>query len=602
MKKFTRRLWEAYFKTVRETSRFDDGLNNLGRPGHTRDASKAAEAHDGQSTTAYYMAGMALGWLDKDEGLNMLHAVKKLQVTDPSSPYYGCFYWYREEKELHDSNAAFFTLTPLVVLRLKLKEQIPNEHIPLLDEMMELGRLWFVREIEEAKLYYPNKILSDGALLLALSHLTNHKEHYELGIQFFERWLAYTARRGWGWGENISLGYIQICINALNIAIASLSVGHEQLSEKLEAIIKELLDYVRFHNGYEFVPAIRTYNFEGKDKSTSLLQWVTGTRKDLSELIHAMKSMPDAMAVWLNEERIEAAAASMTSIAVPRERTERVFDQSFAYSWIGKYVRLGSLNRFPVIPGSYQWPTWGLAWQTFPAAFVVEGHQLAYPRWFVDDGEKHRTHPAFTTNTYLNPGLFSESWYPDIQMRCAQKERAMIMYRSMIGVNNQAAEIADEWIVHDFKAEAREERDADGRRWVVLQYDNAQVLITSLQGIAWGQMTRSDISIDITHEVDEIDKEHKVVLKLRQLLYKNELDIVRHPQLEAGWLVYVLDDVQAADASRIWLQDASIVDVAYCDGEVPREIAYLENRRIVLFHHGKQIVELLVDPHEVCGR
>jgi hypothetical protein len=48
----------------------------------------------------------------------------------------------------------------------------------------------------------------------------------------------------------------------------------------------------------------------------------------------------------------------------------------------------------------------------------------------------------------------------------------MIMYRSMIGVNNQATEIADEWIVHDFKAEAREERDADGRRWVVLQYDN----------------------------------------------------------------------------------------------------------------------------------
>jgi hypothetical protein len=45
---------------------------------------------------------------------------------------------------------------------------------------------------------------------------------------------------------------------------------------------------------------------------------------------------------------------------------------------------------------------------------------------------------------------------------------------------------------------------------------------------------------------------HKVVLKLRQLLYKNELvDIVRHPQLEAGRLVYVLDDVQAADASDL---------------------------------------------------
>jgi hypothetical protein len=53
---------------------------------------------------------------------------------------------------------------------------------------------------------------------------------------------------------------------------------------------------------------------------------------------------------------------------------------------------------------------------------------------------------------------------------------------------------------------------------------------------------------------------------------------------------------------RIWLQDASNVDVAYCDGEVPREIAYLENRRIVLFHHGEQIVELLVNPQEVCGR
>ncbi|OUS69699.1 hypothetical protein B1748_30640 [Paenibacillus sp. MY03] len=616
MKEFTRQLWEVCFQKVRENSVFDDGLNNLGRPGHTRDASKAAEAHDGRTTTAYYMMGTALGLLDKDEGLDMLEAVQKLQITDQSSPYYGCFFWYREESEMHDSNAAFFTLTSLVVLRLKLHEQIPGEHLPILDEMMELGRIWFAREIGEAKLYYPNKILSDGALLLALSRLTNHREHYELGVQFFERWLDYTARRGWGWGENISSGYIRICINALNIAIAALRSEHHELAVRLDAIIEELLEYVRFHGGYAFVPAIRTYNFKGIDKNDGLLQWIAGTRKDVSNLVLALDSMSnatecmsDVMSVWLSEERIEAAAAAepdnggalseTDGAAVPRERTERVFDDSFAYSWIGKQARLGSLNRFPVIPGSYQWPTWGLAWQTFPAAYLIEGEQLAYPRWFVDDGDKHRTHPAFAKETYLSPALFRESWYPNIQMRCTQKERALIMYRGMLGVNNRAAEIADEWIVHRFAGEVSEERDAEGRRWIVLHYRNAQVLFASLRGISHERITRSKVDIEIIHEVDEAGE---TVLKLRQQLYGDKLDLVQHPQLEAGWLVYVIDDVRGDDDARKWLQDVSVADDVFCDGEVPREIAYLEKRRIALMHRGELMTELLVDPHELCGR
>ncbi|MFD2880911.1 hypothetical protein ACFTAO_41190 [Paenibacillus rhizoplanae] len=54
------------------------------------------------------------------------------------------------------------------------------------------------------------------------------------------------------------------------------------------------------------------------------------------------------------------------ALPVPRIREERIFDASRAYTWIGQHTRLGSINRFPVMPGSYQHPSWGAGLAELP--------------------------------------------------------------------------------------------------------------------------------------------------------------------------------------------------------------------------------------------
>src|SRR5690606_3734024 len=111
--------------------------------------------------------------------------------SDAGSSGYGGFRWYREETRINDSNAAFFILMPLTVLRLLHPERIPAEHAPVLDEMMERALHWFMKECRQPSLYYPNKIMSDGALLLAIATVMGNDELRRAAIAFYSKWDDY---------------------------------------------------------------------------------------------------------------------------------------------------------------------------------------------------------------------------------------------------------------------------------------------------------------------------------------------------------------------------------------------------------------------------
>ncbi|CAH1195389.1 hypothetical protein PAECIP111891_00667 [Paenibacillus allorhizoplanae] len=568
----------------------EDGMVRYNKPGHTREIAHLGYCHEGRQTAHYYTFGMLLGHLDEQAGLHMLQSISMLQRTDKLDPHYGGFRWYREEKLVNDTNAAFFILRPLVMLYMCHPDVIPASHRTVIHDMLHHAGEWFRKECEDPILYYPNKIVSDGALLLAISYLLNNPYYLEEGIRFFERWEAYTTRRGWGWGENISLVYLSVILNALQIAIKVLVGQQHPLEQQLRFRIQNIYQFLRFQDGEEFVPTIRSYNFSGETKRDDMIWSIAGIVA-VDGLQPEKLTMNHLLSLLLFEEELSEAADSPKSLSKPRIWEEPIFDMSSAYYWIGTSSRLGSINRFPVIPGSYQWSDWGLGWQSFPVSFSVTGEQVSFLRWYVDLGDEVRTHPGESYRTsYLAPALFKESFFPDIQTRSAQFEHCLLTVRCMSNLNHYAAEIADEWVIHRYVGVIEEfVTTVEGRPWLLLKYAHTTIAITALNGITSDASERQVMTVEIEHESDRV--------KLRQVLHTGQAGFVQQPRLETGWAVLSLEHLTQKDDILAYLEEVRIEDLSFADGEVPRT-KFADIRQIRLSIAGMEKVHLHLDPHE----
>ncbi|TVR61076.1 MAG: hypothetical protein EA426_03870 [Spirochaetaceae bacterium] len=568
------------YRDVTAGVEFTDGLAKQNGPGHTLEVAGLSFCHVGRLTADIYAAGTVAREIAEQQGIEMLRAIQLLQIDAPDDHQHGAFRWYREETRVRDTNAAFFTLVPLAILRLKYAELIPDSHARLIDDMLRAGGVWFTRQCAEPSLYYPNKIMSDGALLIAIGSVLEDEAFYSAGSDFFGRWLEYTERRGWGWGENISLGYLGVIFKALELACLALRPVEADLETKLRGHMRALGEILRFHDGQEFVPTIRSYNFDGQVVRSSPLWRMVGVGSGAEErsIGSLMNTVLFGDSVVIGEENRQP---------VPRTREVRIFDAATSYSWIGHNARLGSLTRFPVMPGSYQWPTWGLGWQSFPVSFSVAQEQVSFLRWSVIERGHHRFHPTEDkSKTYLDPALFGEKYYPDVTTRCSQSESALVVVRTMIGVHNAASSIIDEWIVNRFRGELHEYQSEDGRKWIVLRYAASAVMITSLGGIDASREGREPAPIRVVQDDEK--------LRLQQVLFEGDETVVHHPRLEAAWCVVMIDEAGGKVSDLV--ASVTITDESFGDHEVPRA-SYAEIREITARVAGGPECRLRIDPH-----
>ena len=568
------------FRDVTAGIEFTDGLAKQNGPGHTLEVAGLSCCHVGRLTADIYAAGIVAGEISEPQGIEMLRAIRLLQIDAPGDHQHGAFLWYREETRVRDTNAAFFTLVPLAILRLKYAELIPDPQGRLVDTMLRAGGEWFTRQCAEPSLYYPNKIMSDGALLIAIGSVLEHEAFYSAGGDFFERWLEYTERRGWGWGENISLGYLGVIFKALELACLALRPAETDLEVKLRGHMRALGEILRFHDGQEFVPTIRSYNFDGQVVRSSPLWRMVGVDSGAEE-----KSIGSLMNTVLFGDSVVIAEENRPP--VPRTREVKVFDAATSYSWIGHNARLGSLTRFPVMPGSYQWPTWGLGWQSFPVSFSVAQEQVSFLRWSVIERGHHRFHPTEDkSKTYLDPALFGEKYYPEVTTRSSQSQSALVAVRAMVGVHNSASSIVDEWVVNRFVGELHDCQSKDARRWIVLQYASSAVMITALAGIDSLREGRESATIRVVQDVDK--------LRLQLVLFEGDETVVHHPRLEAAWCVVIIDEAPGDVLDLV--ESVKITDESFSDHEVPRA-SYAEIREITARVAGGPVCRLRIDPH-----
>lgn len=519
------------FASVKQrlTSRFEkvemkDGFVLTGR-GHTHEASRYETVRNGRDTAAWYAAGRMVGLLSDDLAKEMLDAIETLQDTDPASPRFGCMRWYAEETKIDDTNGAFFVQMPLAAAMTVYPEAIPAEDKETILRILSRGGSWFREALDHGPIHYSNKILSDGGIALAIANLTGDAKLYEEGVAFFKRWIRYTREEGWGWGENMNVGYNLIIFTGMKLAIRSLHPGDQDVADELQAILDEQCEMFRFFNGHELTPAIRNYNYHGQEYLTSAVLNIAGIRGNgVRDLGADPWNFSSTVALFGDELYLDNddydARGLKNEQPVPRTRITHVFHENEGYSWVGENGSVGSLNNFPVYPNCYQHKGWGLGWQCMPVNAVVYGGQVSYARWVVEGDGWTRIHPK---HCYLSPALFSEDDpYPPVRTRCRQKNNAVIAFRTMENLDNDGFAIWDEWYIPRCSAEIRTV-EADGRTFTAVVYPNASILLSPLAG----------------GEICRIDDENGVRLSVKRAASAE--GHIKQEQLAGGFLIAFMD-------------------------------------------------------------
>lgn len=566
------------YEELSKNTVWDNGLLRKNGSGHTWEVAELDIVHAGRDTSLAYVFGKIIKNIDETEGIRILQSISKLQVTDKKSDRYGAFRWYAEESKPIDTNAAFFTMAPLAILMLFSPECLSKNEFIKIRQMLLCSYSWFSKECENPILFYTNKIVSDGALLAAISNITGDKEHKKLSRKFLLRWLDYTEKRGYGWGENLSRGYNGVTIQAFTLIKKALNNNLEdtQITKRFEKLEKEILDTFRFNNGYEFVPTIRSYNITGIPKSPSVLYNLAGVEKfgfidgmnspDKSLDISNLHTLAVTFLIYddrLYVDKEDYIKKEYSNIqTVPRTKQTHIMDDKVAYTWIGKNGGLGSLNKFPIIEGSYQHKTWGLGWQCFPVNMIVYDKQVSFLRFNVDAGDRMRHHPHKNKHTdFLDPALFSEGFYPDVKTDCMQNENTLIAIRSINKLRNKVAHISDSLDIQRFDGEVNQ-YNSNGRQWTVLSYEKACICVTSLLGITVGVDEQVIGEIDIVKENENI--------QLVQWLYKGELKELYNDRISAGWVIHFIDKRMNQNELQNHLNSIKITDEYRPDNETPR--------------------------------
>lgn len=561
--------------------KMEDGLVVLQEPGHTTESARGRACHSGPKTAEAYANAVLLGGIEERQMKRMLDAIAALQFCDPASPYNGCFCWFQEDACVEDTNAAFFIEKPLVLLRVMCPDRILEAHRQKIDSMLLQAIPWFCRECREPELYYPNKTVSDGAMLYAIASVTGRQEAKALAVAHMKRWVAYTRRRGWGWGENTSAVYLSIVLDALCLTAVLSESEEPELHHQIILLMEELYKWVRFHGTCDFVPSIRDYNVEGRTENKNFYLVCAGVSDDTCNADQAVRLILHRQEIERYEENHKKYLSQTSD-----EYIQHIFDRSCATAWKGVHGRMGTISCFPPMKNCYQCQSWGIGWQSMPASFLIYGEKMGYLRLRTMDHGLTRSHPVQKRlhPNQLNAPLFSEEMLPRIKVTCQQNKNMALAVRRIEGLHNVASLISDEWVVREFCGKAFVIK-VDGRPWAVLQFEACTVLIGALMGIRLGAEKRVQGTLSLTEGDGE--------LRICQTLYCGEEKELHAAALESGWAVIFVDGL---GEPRTLLASTEIMDIEYSDGEIPRRPDSLI-RSISMENTGGRAV-LVYDPEE----
>lgn len=532
-----------------------------GRP-HCEPIAHLERTHSLPATAGYLLATVARDAKDPDTE-RLLAALTAHRDDRRDSATFGCLKWYVEDAAICDTNASFFVCTPLAGLWLRYRDRLNEAELAALRGVFAAVRPWFQHMADAPSLFYPNKCLSDAAMLLATGVVLADEAVTDAGRAFCDRYFDYYRRRGTGWGEDHSPVYTRVLIE-MTLLIMALE-QHGPLFDRARAMTDAMVDWAAFHDGCDAVPSIRGYNFDARVE----IGWWTAA------LAQTPADQPDNLLVLLKDA---AGYTRQTQPApAPRQRRWRTFDRHYSTSYVTAQARLGTLSEYPLMPNAYMHDDWGLGWQTKPASFIVGRDDYGVLEWQTEDDagvvRQHEANGSF--HDFASRHLVKRlSFHPEVLFVGHQERGAAIILRELRQVHSPTRRIVDRWrLAHD-RAEVlvagqpwRGESRVLGDDWVVLDYHTSAVAIRALQcrGLdlttddpnpqrrTAGQVGAPQLRLDRTDRG----------LLLEAPLVEDHEGVLTAPLLFSGWCVVLLDRAEQVG-------DLRVTESLWDDGEVPR--------------------------------
>jgi hypothetical protein len=332
-----------------------------------------------------------------------------MQWRKPGAKF-GCFRWYWEETEPVDTNAAFFIGGPLITLEFAYHDQLDSETQALLNAILKDLKIWFDGQASKLTTIYPNKYMAD----IVYDWLLVEKAGDTDGRGKLEKIMHQAAREWrdghWGWGEHLSDCYCAVLIDELSTLLLLSKTLPDSLRTEYQGLLNELLAIEDAYSNRPRVPTIRCYAFESVPSHINFRERVRAV--DGADPRHVVPPEPGSGPLpaktkyssptlydskW--HEKIPPRAAPQKDIriaaaggaeAVCRAETD---------------MMLGTITRYPILPNLDREGS-GLSWQTMPVAFVRNGTDWGFLRFYAKEGKRERGFPALEHHwAYLSNAL-----------------------------------------------------------------------------------------------------------------------------------------------------------------------------------------------------
>ena len=464
-------------------------------PGHCASVAELDRVHSGPNATLNLLLAAELGQLERIDVRRVLEALQAMQIRD-GGPNHGRFYWYAEETQLADDHAVFFNGQALIALWAMHREELDDNSRRLVREIFRDMTVYATARSRGRDLHYPNHHLGyQICAWLPQEFLGIEDADGELAA-LLEETADYLLEHHWGWGEHLSDGYGAICLDEISLLLLLSKRLPDETRAKYRELLAELLAIEDAFDGGPRVPAIRSYAFDRVPQHTNYRDAIRPIPEDallpdsvVGRLMTVSAPLPTASGhTWYALANV-LCSLGWHGLAPPRQPARRditvpCVDGITASARVDDDVRVGSLNRFPIMPTA-EHPTWGLSWQCFPVALWRAEGDWAFFQWEAVEQGRRRCHPAEDKhNAYLGNALTTSVRPPIVgRMYALQHEGNVIVLRIMPAITDEWSQLCDRFrIISEHLDWQASECGANDRPWaqLLLSYPQRQIAVACL--------------------------------------------------------------------------------------------------------------------------
>jgi len=428
------------------------GLCRQEAPGHTLPVSKFASVHNGVYSATRLGLLAQRGELDTEMALATLRSFRAMQVAEPGVCQ-GGMRWYWEETEPVDTNAAFFIGMALMMLYLAEGEKLDEAVRAAIREIVADLAVWFNHELEEADPRYPNKCMGDLACSWLASEVLG-KEPSDQLLKTSREWCEYWRREHWGWGEHMSAVYSMVLLNEMSAVLLYCSGMPDEVRSDLRGLFENLMALNDAFGDGPRVPVIRSYAFKGSAEVLPYRKFIRTVphEADLRSL-SVVSNLGGLYGAWFYRAGWNDMAPEEQTISSWLEVPCR--DEAVARAIVKPQIRIGAMSHYPIMEG-VDHQTWGLSWQTFPAALWRPAGDWGFWRWATRAGDCERGHPAFgKESAYLGNALSTKVTPPPIPRMTSTltQDGVLTMERTLpVPAAAEWDEVCDSFVILDSDA------------------------------------------------------------------------------------------------------------------------------------------------------